>query len=161
MYTSIIVTWLFDVFLHILYSFSKRFSAIFSKNIKNIGEYRPYLELYSCHIREYRPYFGRESGVGSFCLGGTHDGVGRVGLGPPVGFFPLFKLEFSQQKKKFPRKSRCQPTPQMGDLMLVELESGLPCHKKDCGCRRVPPTITLVGIVPHLHPSNNFFFSFP
>ena len=41
----------------------------------------------------------------------------------------------------------------MGDLMLVGLESGLPCHKKDCGCRRVPPTITLVGIlvVPHLH----------
>ena len=36
-----------------------------------------------------------------FCLGGPHDGVGRVGLGPPVGFFPLFKLEFSQQKKKF------------------------------------------------------------
>ena len=24
-----------------------------------------------------------------FCLGGTRDGVGRVGLGPPVGFFPL------------------------------------------------------------------------
>jgi len=36
-----------------------------------------------------------------FCLGGPHDGVGRVGLGPPVGVFPLFKLEFSQQKKKF------------------------------------------------------------
>ena len=33
--------------------------------------------------------------------GGRHDGVGRVGLGPPVGFFPLFTLEFSQQKKKF------------------------------------------------------------
>ena len=30
---------------------------------------------------------------------------------------------------------------------LLGLESGLPCHKKDCGCRRVPPTITLVGIV--------------
>ena len=38
------------------------FEAIFSKNIKNIGEYRPYLELYSCHIREYRPYFGQEYG---------------------------------------------------------------------------------------------------
>ena len=36
-----------------------------------------------------------------FCLAGYHDGVGRVGLGPPVGVFPLFKLEFSQQKKKF------------------------------------------------------------
>ena len=38
-----------------------------------------------------------------FAWGGTNDGVhvGRVGLGPPVGFFPLFKLEFSQQKKKF------------------------------------------------------------
>ena len=32
---------------------------------------------------------------------GYHAGVGRVGLAPPVGFFPLFKLEFSQQKKKF------------------------------------------------------------
>ena len=42
-----------------------------------------------------------ESRVGYFCFGGPHDGVGRVGLGPPVGFFPLFKLEFSQQKKKF------------------------------------------------------------
>ena len=40
---------------HILYSFSKRFSAMFSRNIKNIREYRPYLEPYSCHIREYRP----------------------------------------------------------------------------------------------------------
>ena len=31
-----------------------------------------------------------------------HDGVGsRVGLGPPLGFFPLFTPEFSQQKKKF------------------------------------------------------------
>ena len=36
-----------------------------------------------------------------FCLTDTHDGVGRVGLGPPVGFFPLFTPEFSQQKKKF------------------------------------------------------------
>ena len=36
-----------------------------------------------------------------FCLGGYHAGVGRVGLGPPVGVFPLFTLEFSQQKKKF------------------------------------------------------------
>ena len=36
-----------------------------------------------------------------FAWGGTHDGVGRVGLGPPVGFFPLFTPEFSQQKKKF------------------------------------------------------------
>ena len=40
-------------------------------------------------------------GVFFFCVGGPHDGVGRVGLGPPVGVFPLFKLEFSQQKKKF------------------------------------------------------------
>ena len=30
-----------------------------------------------------------------------HDGVGRVGLGPPVGVFPLFAPEFSQQKKNF------------------------------------------------------------
>ena len=29
-----------------------------------------------------------------------NDGVGRVGLGPPVGGFPLFTPEFSQQKKK-------------------------------------------------------------
>ena len=36
-----------------------------------------------------------------YLLAGYHDGVGRVGLGPPVGVFPLFKLEFSQQKKKF------------------------------------------------------------
>ena len=43
----------------------------------------------------------RVSGVHSFCLGGTHAGVGRVGLGPPVGFSPLFTLEFSQQKKNF------------------------------------------------------------
>ena len=35
------------------------------------------------------------------CLGGHHDGVGRVGLGLPVGFFPLFTPEFSQQKKNF------------------------------------------------------------
>ena len=50
--------------------------------------------------------------------------------------------------------------PQMGDLMLVGLESGLPCHKKDYGCRRVPLTITLVGITPP-SPSSDFFFSFP
>ena len=43
----------------------------------------------------------RASGVFYFCLGGHHDGVGRVGLGPPVGFPPLFTLEFSQQKKNF------------------------------------------------------------
>ena len=36
-----------------------------------------------------------------FAWGGQHDGVGRVGLGPPVGFFPLFAPEFSQQKKIF------------------------------------------------------------
>ena len=24
-----------------------------------------------------------------FAWGGTHDGVGRVGLGPPIGVFPL------------------------------------------------------------------------
>ena len=36
-----------------------------------------------------------------FASGGPHDGVGRVGLGLPVGFFPLFTPEFSQQKKKF------------------------------------------------------------
>ena len=35
-----------------------------------------------------------------FAWGGQHAGVGRVGLGAPVGFFPLFTLEFSQQKKK-------------------------------------------------------------
>ena len=35
----------------------------------------------------------------------------------------------------------------MGDLVLVGLESGLPCHRKDLCSRRVPPTITLVGIV--------------
>ena len=46
-------------------------------------------------------YFLISSGGVYFCLGGPHDGVGRVGLGPPVGVFPLFKLEFSQQKKKF------------------------------------------------------------
>ena len=32
-------------------------------------------------------------------MGVPHDGVGRVGLGPPVGFFPLFTPEFSQQKR--------------------------------------------------------------
>ena len=42
-----------------------------------------------------------QSGVCYFCLAGPHDGVGRVGLGPPVGFFPLFTPEFSQQKKNF------------------------------------------------------------
>ena len=36
-----------------------------------------------------------------FCLGGPDAGEGRIGLGPPVGVFPLFKLELSQQKKKF------------------------------------------------------------
>ena len=36
-----------------------------------------------------------------FAWGGQHDGVGRVGLGTPVEFFPLFTPEFSQQKKKF------------------------------------------------------------
>ena len=41
-----------------------------------------------------------------------HDGVGsRVGLGPPLGFSPLFTLEFSQHKKNFPPESRCQPSP--------------------------------------------------
>ena len=35
-----------------------------------------------------------------FCLAGPDDGVGRVGLGPLVGFSPLFTPEFSQQKKK-------------------------------------------------------------
>ena len=49
-----------------------------------------------------REDFLRGRGV-YFCLGGTHDGVGRVGLGPPVGFFPLFTPEFSQHKKKFSR----------------------------------------------------------
>ena len=39
--------------------------------------------------------------VVTFCLGGPHAGVGRVGLGLPLGFFPLFTPEFSQQKKKF------------------------------------------------------------
>ena len=34
---------------------------------------------------------------------------------------------------------------------MLDLESGLPCHRKDCGCRGVPPTITLV-IVPHRFP---------
>ena len=91
---------------------------------------------------------------------GYHAGVGRVGLGPPVGVFPLFTPEFSQHKENFRQNHDVNP-PQMGDLMLVGLESGLPCHKKDCGCRRVPPTITLVGIVPHLHPASDFFFSFP
>ena len=48
-----------------------------------------------------------------FCFGGPHAGVGRVGLGPPVGGFPLFTLEFSQHKKNFPRESRCQPSPRV------------------------------------------------
>ena len=47
------------------------------------------------------PHLCGKSSVGAFCLGVPHDGVGRVGLGPPVGFFPLFTPEFSQQKKKF------------------------------------------------------------
>ena len=38
------------------------------------------------------------SGVCYSCLGGPHAGVGRVGLGPPVGVFPLFKLEFSEKE---------------------------------------------------------------
>jgi len=36
-----------------------------------------------------------------FCFGGPVAGVGRVGLGPLFGFFPLFTPEFSQQEKKF------------------------------------------------------------
>ena len=44
------------------------------------------------------------TGVYFFCLGGTHAGVGRVGLGPPVGVFPLFTPEFSQHKKKISAK---------------------------------------------------------
>ena len=36
-------------------------------------------------------------------LGGTHAGVGRVGLGPPVGVFPLFKLEFSITMSTLPK----------------------------------------------------------
>ena len=42
--------WPVHVFLPILYSFSKRFSAIFSRNIKNIGEYRPYSELGAVYL---------------------------------------------------------------------------------------------------------------
>ena len=41
------------------------------------------------------------TGVYYFCLAGPHAGVGRVGLGPPVGVFPVFTPELSQQKKKF------------------------------------------------------------
>ena len=79
------------------------------------------------------------SGVCTSCLAGRHDGVGRVGLasGPSRRVFPSLQAGIFK-KRNFPRKSRCQPSP-MGDLMLVGLESGLPCHKKDCGCRRVPP----------------------
>ena len=99
------------------------------------------------------------AGVYSFCLGGQHAGVGRVGLGAPLGFFPLFTPEFSK-KEIFGENHDVNP-PQVGDLVLVGLDSGLPCHRKDCDCRRVPPAITLVGIVPHLHPSSDFFFSFP
>ena len=104
-----------------------------------------------------------ESRVVYFCLAGHHDGVGRVGLGPPVGIcgFPsLHAGIFTAEKENF-RKNHDVNPPQMDDLVLVGLESGLPCHRKDCGCRRVPPTITLVGMVPHLHPSSDFFFSFP
>ena len=54
--------------------------------------------------------------------------VGRVGLGPPVGVFPLFKLEFS---KKNSRGNHDVNPPQMGDLMLVGLESGLPAMSQE------------------------------
>ena len=87
-----------------------------------------------------------------------------------AGEAQLFMPEFSQQKKNFFAEitmSTLQPSPRpkLCDLVLVGLESGLPCHRKDCGCRIVAPTITLVGIVglivPHLHRSGDFFFSFP
>ena len=48
--------WPLYVILPSLYSFSMRFSAIFSGNIKND------LELCSWHIREYRPCLGQEYG---------------------------------------------------------------------------------------------------
>ena len=62
-------------------------------------------------------------------MGGTHDGVGRVGLGPPVGFSPLFTPEFSK-KEIFGENHDVNP-PQVGDLVLVGLDSGLPCHRKE------------------------------
>ena len=58
-------------------------------------------------------YQHRKSAV-FFCLGGTHDGVGRVGLGPPVGFFPLFTPEFSQQKKKISAQITMSTLPKSG-----------------------------------------------
>ena len=47
------------------------------------------------------PLFRKTQVYFIFAWGGTDAGVGRVGLGPPLGFFPLFTPEFSQQKKKF------------------------------------------------------------
>ena len=67
----------------------------------------------------YRPSpTGSSPATSASCLGGPHAGVGRVGLGPPVGFSPLFTLEFSQQKKKISGHD-VKRRPQMGDLMLL------------------------------------------
>jgi len=51
-----------------------------------------------------------------FCLGGPHPGVGRVGLGPPVGVFPLPTLEFSEKEIVIRRNHDVNP-PQVGDLV--------------------------------------------
>ena len=44
-----------------------------------------------------------------FCLAGPHDGVGRVGRGR---VFPSLHAEIFK-KRKFPAKSRCQPSPSL------------------------------------------------
>ena len=69
---------------------------------------------------------------------------------------------FTAEKEIFRGNHDVNP-PQVGDLVLVGLESGLPCHRKEGLWLQESTTthITLVGIVPHLHSSCDFFFSFP
>ena len=46
-----------------------------------------------------------------FAWGGQHAGVGRVGLGAPVGFSLSSRRNFHSKKRNFRRKSRRQPSP--------------------------------------------------
>ena len=100
-----------------------------------------------------------------FLLGRPHAGVYRGRSSPALPRVSLsLHAGISQQnpeKRHFPVKSRCQPSP-LGDLMLVGLESGLPCHfhRKDCLWLQESTTIAialLLVTVPHLHRRSDFF----
>ena len=84
------------------------------------------LVLYPLFLSLFSNLVVQRAGVCYFCLAVRHDGVGRVGLGPPVGVFPLFTPEFTAEKEVFRINHDVNLPPQVCDLVLVGLESGLP-----------------------------------